>query len=217
VTFWQSSAWLEYEQHYRPAVPRAQELVDATWQTRVIDLTQDDAKLWMDLRKSYKALIHNADRDYHYTPSLLADGPLVIAVCQALHAEAAGRVTRPQATWDLMGRWIDQRHAFAFLAYRQDRARAFAYFLRDGTWAYYASAAALEPNVNHALIWQGMKAAKQQGVTQFEIGWQGHAADEKGKQIEFFKRGFGGRDVPANFLAHSTVSLASATHTGAHA
>lgn len=197
LTWWETPQWLSYEAAYQPAIPRVQELAEATWQTRVIDLSLSEEELWRGVRKSYHAIIHKAERTraiYEWT----AVGAMDAA--RKIHLAEAGRQTRPIETWDLMDVW--RRDGFGLLVGAEREFDmtpvAFAYFIIWEGWAYYASAAALERDINHALIWHAMKMLKARGVRVLEMGWQGHAQDEKGRGIEMFRRGFGGHDVQAS-------------------
>lgn len=78
-----------------------------------------------------------------------------------------------------------------------DDLLGFAAFERNGPWAYYGHEAASVRDVAHLMIWFAIRELKSIGVERLELGWQGQATDEKGKNIEFFRRGFGGVDVPA--------------------
>lgn len=198
MTFWESPQFHAYEQAYgdEPGT-RSNLLATASWSTRVIDLSVTEAELWRGIRKSYKALIHQAER----THEIVVCEPHDIEGFRLVHYREAGRETRPPATWAVMGDWLRSGHAVLIGAVIGSKWYAFACFAGMGDSAYYFSAAATKQNVNHALIWRAMKHLKAHGVKQLEMGWQGQAADEKGKAIEFFRTGFGGVDKPANFLA----------------
>lgn len=204
TSWWGSKWWLSYECAYgdEPGT-RSRLLASAGWATRVIDLARDERLLWRDVRKSYKALIHRTERDYRILPAALGPHVLVRA-CHALHRQAAGRETRPIETWQLMESWAGiDLGAPLVLAKRGGNSDpvAFAYFLTYGAWAYYGYAASLIPDANAALIWAAMRTLKARGVACLEMGWQEQATNKKGLAIEFFRRGFGGKNVPANWLA----------------
>lgn len=186
-TWWASPEWLAYEA--AGGYPsRVEELAKATWQTRVIDLSVSEAELWRGIRKSYKNLIRRVRTVHEALPAEVA------VDCRVIHRQSVGYDTRPLETWLAMAEWVSQGNGLATISWAPC---AYAYFIIDRGWSYYASAASLEPNVNHALIWHAMKALKARNVRWLELGWQGHAQDEKGKQIEFFRRGWGGFDVLA--------------------
>ena len=189
-TFWHSDAWREYERICQVPVSRVEELAAATWQTRVIDLSVSEADLWRGVRKSYKSLIHAAELDHQIREGRTG---VDVGIAKAIHELAAERETRPVESWGLMADWLAQDQA----ALWRIGVAAFVYVIRYGAWAYYASGASRQQDLNHALIWHAMLGLKARGVRWFEIGWQGQAVDEKGQNIEFFRRGFGGFDIPA--------------------
>lgn len=197
MIWWDTDHWHAYEVAYgdEPGT-RSRLLASATWQTCVVDLTQDDAVLWKHLRKSYKSLIHKAERTYQ----ILNMRDAALPLCHALHDEVAGRVTRSQETWDLMAQWLRQGYATLTVAASEGEVVAYVYCCVYHQWAYYASGASTVDNVSHALIWHTMRYLKGEGIARvLELGWQGEAADIKGKNIEKFKRGFGGTAQPVNF------------------
>lgn len=203
--WWNSDDWHAYERAYGdPPGTRSRLLADASWRTRVLDLWQDEATLWRGVRRSYHALVNGLAAD----PTLAVVGVMpdvFLRWCPALHAAAAGRATRSDETWRIQADWLDRDLARAYVALRDRDPQnqvaanvepvAFAYVLTVGPWAYYFSAASVEPNVLHLVQWRTILALKTAGLAAYELGWQQQAADEKGRNIEFFRRGFGGDDV----------------------
>lgn len=176
-------------------VPATTAWDDASWATRVVTLQGD---LWASVRKSYRSLIHAAERKCLFL--VWWNNPLgvsTISTCQDVHRQAAHRLTRSPETWRLMGDWIAKGNALAVVAYDDaGTAVAFAYWIVDRGRAYYASGASLVDDVLHAVIWRSLIELSRVGCVRAELGWQAHAVDVKGQGIEFFKRGFGGTDVP---------------------
>lgn len=203
MSWWNSPEWAAYEKAYGHAPgTRSRLLADATFNTQIVDLTQSEADLWRDLRKSYKSLIHKAEKTFTLEVDDTGEGVLVTD--RQLHRIVAGVETRSLHTWALMQNWCAIGHGLSVRARRGEHqeAIAFAFFIiGDSDWSYYASAASLAPNVNHALIWHAMIALKAKGVSQLELGWQGQADTEKGKGIEHFRAGFGGVSIPVRDVA----------------
>lgn len=211
--WWSTLSWRHYEKICGISPPRAAELPTYVWQTRVIDLTLDDTQLWRDVRKSYKPLIHRAERAYQ-TWAIRED----LEPCRLLHARVAGRETRPKASWELMQDWVSVgtlqviaggRTGFSALvnasADRGSTRRASTTellgFVAVYEWeshAYLGHLASCVDDLNTMLTWKAIAGAKSRGMKTFEVGWQGQATDQKGQQIEFWRRGFGGEDRPAN-------------------
>lgn len=195
----------------RPGQPEHEDVphgvVRASWPTYVVDLRPDEKVLWRNLRKSYKSLALRLTRDEGvvsvYGSGLYGNaGDVAIKAAQRLHMQAAGRQTRPDATWDLMGQWMRDGDALLALAQRGLVYTGFAYVIRWKHWAYYASGASLERNVSHGLLWHIMKTLKCDGrTTHFEIGW-GHRPDDTEKDcgVHHFKAGFGGDEWTVHAL-----------------
>lgn len=204
-------AWRPGDNRPRSVAPGFAQSVKST---RVIDLRQDEAVLWRELRKSYHSLIHKAERAYAIDLYGGGDDDKAgwrMIRAHEIHALSAGRETRPQATWDCQRAWL--RDGFAMLALAQDGTnhRAFAYVVKWKNWAYYFSGAALDQSVQHALIWHLMKTLRLNGETQYlELGhdW-GANATEKDRQINFFLDGFGGSAWTVDMVAKEAVCAPS--------
>lgn len=205
MTWWQSERWRAYEAACGITTGRHEELAAATWRTRVIDLSPPSTELWHGVRKGYRRNISIARGAWDFVTC----GSDAMSAFLMLHFAGAGRMTRPATSWAMMGDWVDDGHMLLVGA-RPRPGRpdvtvqgigwgGFAAFERDGSWAYYGHAASSVRGLGHALIWTGLVALKASGTTRLEMGWQGQAqpGDEKGQAIEFFRRGFGGHDVPA--------------------
>ena len=239
--WWDTPEWHKYEIAYgdEPGT-RSRLLTSATWQTRVVDLSQDETALWRGVRRSYHSIVNRLTREFRpWTPDdWLSDEPrrgerhvtdgegagYIVRTCELLHKADAGRQTRSDATWQLMGEWAETGHGLfvdaedwsapplpALVAANPiivdgqplDMAKplpmiGFVYFSRYGNWAYYHSAASLRRDINIALVWWAMLALKARGVRWCELGWRGCAISDKECGIEFFRSGFGGIDVPIN-------------------
>lgn len=201
MSFWDSPDWHEYEAACGD-VPgtRAATLAGATWSTRVVGLNRDRDLLWRDLRKSYRPLASAVCPPVYIVAYV--DGDQFLRHCQTIHVIEAGRQTRPAESWRLQAEWLDSQKAACVMVSRPTgnplvaEHVAFAYAVIHGEWAYYFSGASLAPNVSHGAQWHLMVQLRRMGVRLYELGWQGHASDVKGRNIEFFKTGFGGVDVP---------------------
>jgi len=196
--FWSSHEWRAYERwHDGPPGTRAAVLANAPWTTRVVDLSLSEPELWRDVRRSYHSIINRLKKDVSFAIGEPSDGDAFLDICRPIHLHVSGRETRDITTWILQATWLDARPARGrcFVAWREGRPVGFAYILTSGAWAYYGYAAAYERNVQHALQWYAMRALKASGVRWYETGWQGAATDEKGRNIEMFRRGWGGVDM----------------------
>lgn len=158
---------------------------DISWTTRVLDLTQPEASLWRGLRKGHRADIRKAEREYRLT----VGGDELFMVYEQVHRSAHGN-PRPDATYTLMRRWCADGVGLVVKA-ADIAAVASAYFLVYKDGAYYASAAALVPDVMAAVVWQAILALKARGVRTLELGWCARKDDsEKACNVAHFKAGF---------------------------
>lgn len=168
------------------------------WRTHVLDLTKTEDALWSGLRKSYRSPIHRAQELYDLRVHGRAQSgpPFDIFVAQDIHRQAAGRVTRSQVTWDMMSQWIQDGDALCAVAWSSMGARGYAYAIRWKSHAYYASGSSLDDDLQAALLWELIRALRQDGRTKtFELGWGARATDDdKARGIAFFKSGFGGEE-----------------------
>jgi len=175
--------------------------VHVGWQSRVMNLRLSEAELHAGVRKSYKALINRGLQRYEIvigTSETLALG------YQAVHGASVGQIApRPERTYELQWEWARDGFAFYVGARAQGASRqavapwvAFAYIFTYKGGAYYGSGPSVEPDVMHAVLWSAILEAKRLGFKRFEIGWLGHARDDKERAVEFFKAGFPGEDIP---------------------
>lgn len=183
--------------------------MEASLRTRVVDLRGGEKAMWPELRKAYHSLIHRAEEAYSVrvldARSVTEDS---FRAYQLLHHKAAGRVTRPQITFDMMGDWIRQGTGLLIQALDGRGAVVGCVYasLYKGMSYYYSGCNDPDLNprhaVGHLLIWNMMKELAARGATHLELGWQmdgpawSHAASPKEAQISFFKRGFGGFNAP---------------------
>ena len=85
---------------------------DSSLATQVIDLQSDELQLLRDMRKGHRADITRADRMLR---TAVPDKESItlerFESYRRLHAKAAGRVTRPEATFRMMHDWIREGSA----------------------------------------------------------------------------------------------------------
>lgn len=180
---------------------------DISFATQVLDLSLDEAQLLRRMRKGHRADVTRGEKMLE-TRVLEKDSVTLEAFekYRHLHHKAAGRVTRPLVTFDLMFQWIQQGMAILCCAELQgkDVGYALILFYKDG--AYYGSSCE-DPDHNHlpighVLQWKAIQWLKQHKILHYEIGVQPFASQphapvsDKELNIAFFKRGFGGFTVP---------------------
>ena len=182
----------------RPTLRRYDDLVDdfSTVRhrpTRVVDVTQPSCALWSQIRRSYHALIHRAERAYQIE---IGSTRRLLDSYELVHRRSWYPQARPQATYDIQRQIAVDGHGVVAVAFDRETGEAIsaAYVIHEGTWAYYASGPTLRQNVQHALQWTILQALKNYGVTHYELGFLPEAPTAKDHGIQIFKTGFGGTD-----------------------
>lgn len=181
--------------------------LDVSLASQVIDLELDEAALRAAMSKGHRADITRGRRELTVEAfDSFSDSTEAFNAYRTTHAEAAGRVTRPARTFELMSEWIAQGSAVLFAARRGDDWVGFNYTILDRAGAYYASGAnsprAGNLPVGHVLQAEAITWLKAQGFKRYEVGLQHFGnlphshADSKEINISKFKRGFGGTLVP---------------------
>ena len=181
---------------------------DISLTTQVIELVASEQQLLVEMRKGHRADVTRAAKLLEATV-LDKDSitPEAFERYRMLHHKAAGRVTRPLATFEMMYDWILDGLAILSVAslHGKDVGFALVSVYKDG--AYYSSSCE-DPEHNnlpigHILQWRALQWLKRHSVRRYEIGLQFYSSQphaiisEKESNISFFKRGFGGAPVPS--------------------
>ncbi len=164
---------------------------DTGFHSRMIDVSEPPAKLWTRVRKSYQSLANQGAKDSRLTMVVGTEMSLGLAY-QDAHLSAGG--SRPQATYASQISWLSKGMGFVAAAWTNQAVVGAIYVILYKGWAYYASGPSTQRNVQHALQWRVVQELCRRPTAIYEIGWQHHAQDKKGQNIEFYKRGWGGRD-----------------------
>lgn len=182
--------------------------LDASLTTMLIDLRKSTSDLWKDLRASYKALINKSERIYK--TSVMDASSVTRAQFDAyveVHHKAAGRITRPQLTFDIQYEMLKNDQA-CLIGVEVDGAWAgFAYFLHTKHSAYYGSGAedptlVTDTPLGPVMQWAAIKYYADSGLKFIELDNQYfgpqlfECPSAKDMSISFFKRGFGGSMTP---------------------
>jgi hypothetical protein len=179
---------------------------DASTTATVVDLSQPRDALLHRMTKGHRSDITRAARSMTVEVTDKASvTPARFDEYRVLHEKAAGRVTRPARTFELMEEWISQGTGLLVTARKDGQPVSCAYLnlYRDG--AYYSSAATdplvLEP-AGHLVQWSAMEWLQAHGFLRYELGRQQFGPlphdvpSTKELNIARFKRGFGGTLVP---------------------
>ncbi len=180
---------------------------DISLTTQVIELSSAEQHLLQGIRKGHRADITRAAKLLQATV-LDKDSvtPEAFERYRMLHHKAAGRVTRPLSTFQMMHAWIRDGLAILSVASLNNKDVGFALVSLYKGGAYYSSSCE-DPEhtdlpIGHILQWRAVQWLKQHSIRRYEIGLQFYSSQphaivsEKESKISFFKRGFGGLPVP---------------------
>lgn len=198
---------------HKPEVPLHNYLsrygyIDISLSTQIISLGRDIQSIWHDIRKGHRYDIRRGLQAVEHV-SLTYENISIndfTAYCD-MHRKAAGRVTRPDTTFELQYQWVQQGKAALFGSRANERWLGFAFVLLYKDGAYYQSGcedpeADISLPIGHTLQWHIIGWLKKRGYAFYEIGWQYFSpqpyclASEKERSISAFKRYFGGQTVP---------------------
>lgn len=164
----------------------------------VLDLANDDATLFALMRSGHRRHVRWGEKSL----SLLfvdQDNPdkALFESYQQLHAEIAGRVTRPQASWDAMFALIAGGKGDLAISHFEGNMIGGTLVLDDGQAAYYASGAnrrdQFDKPLAHFPLYKLATRARARGNHHFVVGEVGQfeaAASDKERSIGQFKSGF---------------------------
>lgn len=158
----------------------------SAWNTAVV--SSDNPHRWQSIRKSYRSIIHKAQRDCD-----LEWGTTYWPYYEACHRQTATR-PRSDATYRHQEQWVKDGFAQVFVAFPKDRTPdcplAASLVIEYKGHGYYASGPSMQKNLQHALQWLAMESLTKRGLDTYELGWiDRHGEDDS---IGFFKQGFGG-------------------------
>ena len=190
---------------------------DLSCMTQLVDLRPDDAVLWSGVRKGHLSDIKRAMT--RCTATVWDQRSITTAKFreyQALHAKDAGRVTRSQASFDMMEDWVRRGIAVLAEVSNQGQAIAFALVMAYKNGAYYGSGCQDPDHVrlgaSHLLQWEIISWLKRAGFLGYDVGMQQFGPQwfevptEKDVSIAAFKRGFGGELVEeSNYVSNLVI------------
>ncbi len=182
--------------------------IDISFSTQILNLSMSYKDLKCEVRKGHKYDISRASRllDIEIFDKDTINREIYNKYCQ-LHHKDAGRITRPQSTFDMMFDWIKSGCAVLIGArLKEDNSFVgFSYLINYKDASYYTSACKdpvyEDMPIAHFILWEAIKWLKENNFKYFELGWQlygpmiNHKVTDKEYNISKFKRGFGGMPV----------------------
>jgi hypothetical protein len=162
----------------------------------VVDLEAGPAVWRRSLRKRFQQFINwgkrNLEIRYVNAGNYSSEA---FDVYRLFHAEIAGRVTRPRASWDEMHRAVSDGRGELLLANLDGNLAAGSLFIDGTDITLYMNGVYnrnLDKPLAHFMMWHGIERAHGRGMKSLQLGdihIQG-AVDDKRYQIGYFKRGF---------------------------
>jgi hypothetical protein len=171
------------------------------------DLDGGEAGLRRGLRKSYKSLINWGQRALTIA-TVNAGNPdrALFDRYQEFHRIVAGRVTRPQSSWDALFEWVSAGRGELVLGFLDGDELVAGTLVADGlVSSYYVSGVydreRFDKPMAHWPMWVAMLRSGERGSRIFELGEVPMAGTASPKEVSigYFKRGF------ATKIAVSTV------------
>ena len=162
-----------------------------------VDLTAGPAAWRAALRKSSRSLINWGRRNMSivYVNKETPDRSMFDRY-RAFHAEVAGRITRPEESWNVTYEWIAQGKGELVLAFVEGNLLAGSMFIDGKEISVYSSGVydrtQFDKPLAHYLVWLGIERAYARGMKTLELGAvppRGTVTDKEYK-IGYFKRGF---------------------------
>jgi len=180
--------------------------LDVSLCSQVIDLDVGPALLRSAMTKGHRADVTRGRRTLVATVSTGDEAVADFSGYRAMHALAAGRVTRPPTTFELMETWLVNGRAALVKATKDGCPVGYAYLVLYRDAAYYGSAANHPDHerdpIGHVMHAASMEWLQERGIRRYELGMQQFGPlphdlpSERELRIARFKRGFGGRSVP---------------------
>lgn len=187
--------------------------------SRMVDLRVEEEVLLKSFRSNHSRCVRKAYRHYHFevfdagsiTEANFADFPII-------YEAAAGFLPHSMKFTEHYLKWIRSGHAvLVFAVHQEKRVGAILSMFANGR-AYYGFGAELPGageavSIGHALQFEAMRYFKAAGVHFYELGWQQYGElpydhpTAKDLDISYFKRGFGGYNVPL-YRGHQNMEVA---------
>ena len=165
--------------------------------TAIATLTEGEAGLRRGLRKSYKSLLNWGQRNLEIrVVDAAAPDRAAFDLFQDFHRVVAGRVTRPQESWDAMYAWIANGGGELVLANLDGELVAGTMVVDGKSVAAYASGVydreRFDKPMAHWPLWVAMLRAAGRGRAEFDLGEIPLAGTVETKEfnIGYFKQGF---------------------------
>jgi FemAB family protein len=174
------------ERGARVAEPTTELFVNLAWPAE---------RIRANIRKSYRSLIEQGKKEYSATLGVN------ILPLKRLHLEVAGRVTRPDTTWEAQQGAIDAGEAFCvYLLDKDENPVGGALFHRSRDEGLYAVGVYRrdlhDKPLGHLVQAFAIEHMQRLGLKWYHLGARPYEANEKELQIAHFKEGWATHSYP---------------------
>lgn len=163
----------------------------------VIDLTIGPDEIRRDIRKSYRSLINWGRKTLETTVVGKGDASEeTFKKFRAFHAQVAGRVTRPRASWDAMRDATNAGRAELILGHIDAKLVSATFLNFNKDYTSYSTGvyerAEFDKPIGHWPVFLAILNSCDRGCSRFDLGevYTGEGVDTKEADIGFFKKGF---------------------------
>lgn len=192
--------------------PLAQEIMQSKNSTaslsfwHCIDLSASVETLKLMIRRRYKSIINKGLKIYTFSIyERMNFEQNAITSLHNCHITASGRDVYPSVFWEACAEIVQKGHGYVVNAHMNNCVKGSAFMICAGSRVYYTIGAfdrsLQETGLSHACMWTALLWAKRKNFSVFETGQTffescANTVSQKEMGIGFFKRGFGGRNLP---------------------
>jgi hypothetical protein len=180
---------------------------DISLNTVVVDLEKSESNLWKELSENHRRSINKGRK--HLNIKIFDKKNITEKIFDSFKSyyfKSAGKVTRPETTFQLLYYYLTHDMAIMGQALYRDRPVGYSVAVYYKNEAYYLMGAN-EKNftqcpIAHVIHWEIMRYLKERGISHYEMGIQQFGPcihdqpSTKEMAISRFKRGFGGLTIP---------------------
>jgi len=174
---------------------------DEIFEEAVLDLSLSESNIFNDFSKGHKHDIKKkTDLDYQIIDSANYKKDFILNMMN-LHQEVSGRRTRSLNSWLINEKMILNKQGFLIVVKLKNKIISSSFFFNDKITGIYFSSCTLREyfkiySISHNTIWLAIKYLKKKKCKFFFIGrtktFNSEIIDTKNKNLEKFKRSFGG-------------------------
>jgi hypothetical protein len=190
------------EKIYENQLSLHKDVINKVYQESFINLNLSEQEIFKDISKGHKSELKKKSIFSYKVINCKNYTAKLIFKMMDLHKEVAGKKTRSLETWLENEKMILQNKGFLVCALLKDKIISYSFFFHDKlSCIYFSSCTDREyftyAGITHNSIWYAIKYLKQIGCKYFSLGdvktlYSKDIISEKEKNIERFKRSFGG-------------------------